>query len=114
MVFQLEDIRRSIQGDGDLKFSMNCKLKLEKILPPEQAYCASLSDLAEIFNDGDYLHSRLSDYLPRKKYIISKKGLANTFVMCNRVFLTICSYEAFMTKCYMQEHFSGSANRTWH
>ena len=87
MVSRLEEIRRSIRGDGDLKVKMDCKLKLEKILPPEQADYFSLPQLGEIFNDGSYSHRRPSDYLPNKKYIISKQGLANFFVKCNRVMI---------------------------
>ena len=91
LVSRLEEIRRSGQGDGDLRVKAECKETLEKILPPEQENFISLDGLSEIFNEGTFSYTRPSSYVPRKEYIMSRTGLANFFVKTNRV-LVIYDY----------------------
>ena len=87
MVSRLEEIRRSIQGDGDLRVKQECRVQLERILPSEQDDYVSIPELAEIFNHGNSSNQRPASYVPKKEFMISRRGLANFFVRCNRVMI---------------------------
>lgn len=80
-----DEIRRSVDREGELSVKVEKEIDLRKILPPKMWDAISLNCIQQIFEHGKYSAPVDCGYKPKLYYLKSRDGLGEFFYKCYRV-----------------------------